>query len=244
MDDGQRAKLGEIADWLTGRLSRILAKHGVAIGIVVALILAGIVFAGWYIDRGPIPPAAGPAGPAQSWTFPADLAAAQVLKGDWQLGDQGVCRINPEQPKPGSEKPGLIALQPGAVYGNRPFSFSARDFIQRPRLGEGTMMDAGIAFGIRDADNFYLLRQSALHDVVVLERYVHGRKRDMREEHEITRGNNTHTLGVQVDGGVVTALLDGQPIFQTDHVVDTDGGIGLWSRVTATGCFSEAQVMA
>src|SRR5204863_2365191 len=105
-----------------------------------------------------------------------------TLSGDWLPGLTGACRENLEHPRPGSEKPGLLQIGPGTVYGGTQFTIETRMFEQRPARELGTQMDGGIAFGIRDKDDFYLLDQSALHDVLRLNHFVHGRRRDVREE--------------------------------------------------------------
>jgi hypothetical protein len=103
-------------------------------------------------------------------------------------------------------------------------------------------MDAGIAFGTRDAQDFDLLEQSALHDLLRLDHYVHGKRRDLREKLYRTHGNEWHTLSVDVAGAQVTASVDGQAIFAVDTVPSTSGEIGLWARSAAATCFSEADV--
>ena len=115
-----REESGRIADWLTGRLAKLLGEHGFAVGIAVALVFAAIIFAGWYVDRGPIPNAPAGIGHAADWRFAATDAPpgdAQVLLGDWQPGAQGICRADPQPPQPGSEKMGLVALEPGEASG-------------------------------------------------------------------------------------------------------------------------------
>jgi hypothetical protein len=104
-------------------------------------------------------------------------------------------------------------------------------------------MDAGIAFGIRDAQDFDLLEQSALHDVLRLDQLIHGRRRDLREKLFRTHGNEWHVLQVDVTGGLVTAGVDGMTIFSIDNVPATAGGIGLWARTAAATCFSDAEVV-
>ena len=103
-------------------------------------------------------------------------------------------------------------------------------------------MDAGLVFGLRDPDNFYVLEVSAIHDTVALHRYLHGHVRWVREEHYLTRGDEAHNLAVDVQGDRVAAILDGKTLFDERGIVDTDGGIGLWARVTTLGCFSDVQV--
>jgi hypothetical protein len=167
-----------------------------------------------------------------------------VLAGDWVADPRGICRVNLEQPKPGSEKMGLLVLAPGEAYGvdGQPYSVQVRYFEERPPISQGTEMDAGIAFGTRDAQDFDLLEQSALHDLLRLDHYVHGKRRDLREKLYRTHGNEWHMLSVDVAGAHVTASVDSQAIFAVDNVPSTSGEIGLWARTAAATCFSEADV--
>jgi hypothetical protein len=170
------------------------------------------------------------------------MDGTQPLVGDWVPDPRGTCRVNLEHPRPGSEKMGLLELGPGTVYTS--FSMHAHYFEERPPKTEGSQMDAGIAFGIHDAQNFYLLEESALHDILRLDRYVHGKRRDVREKLERTHGNEWHTLDLSVDGDRVTAGLDGEMVYEVSGVPDTDGGIGLWGRTASATCFDSAQVQA
>jgi hypothetical protein len=241
-----REESGQIADWLTGRLAGLLGRHGFLVGILVALAFAAIIFAGWYVDRGPIPNPPAGIGHAADWRFAASDAPphdAQVLLGEWQPTDWGLCRVYEEPPRPGSEQMGLVALEPGQSFGARGgFRLAGRYYLERPPLGAGTAMDAGLVFGLRAPDNFYVLTVSAIHDTVALHRYRHGRVRWVREEHYLTRGDEAHALSVEVQGGRVVASIDGTPLFDERGIVDADGGIGLWARVTTLGCFSDVQV--
>jgi len=242
--DHEKEEFGEIADWGLGWLANLLQKHGRAVGIATALLVAAIVFAGWYIDRGPIPPASGqPAGNVERhWAFAsADPGAPySVLVGDWSVQQNGICRTNPDHPWPGSEKPGVLALDPGVEYGaGRPFVVSTHFLAERPPLLTGTAMEAGVAFGVRGKDDYYVLRASVLHDTVSLDRFLHGRKRNLREEHYLMRGNEWHDLQAKVTDGRVVAVFDGKELFYEDRLTDLDGGLGLWARVTAGACFSE-----
>ncbi len=245
-DARAREECGRIADWLTGRLAELLGRHGVLVGVLVGLAFAAIIFAGWYIDRGPIPNPPAGIGHAEEWPFAATDAPpsdSQVLLGEWQPTDQGYCRVYSEPPRPGSEKMGLVALEPDASFGtNGGFRVSGRYYLQRPPLGAGTAMDAGLVFGLRDPGDFYVLVASAIHDTVALHRYLHGHIRWVREEHYLTRGDEAHDLSVTVQGDRVAASIDGKTLFDERGIVDTAGGIGLWARVTTLGCFSDVQV--
>jgi hypothetical protein len=252
-EDHVRDEFGEIAEWSTAWLAKQFQRHGRGIGIGVAIALAAIVFAGWYIDRGPIPgpPGGHPpvgweqGGSPRTWVLmgatpnPPD----QVMLGAWTPSQQGICNVPDGHVWPGSEEMGLLALDPGVTYGqDGPFAATTHAWTARPPFLSGTMMDAGLVFGLRGPDDFYVLRESTLHDTVSLDRYVHGRKRALREEHYLLRGDEQHELRAEVAGHRVTAIMDGRPLFYEDGLTDLDGGLGLWARVTTAGCFADATV--
>lgn len=243
----QRRDMGEIAAWIGHGPRRLLQRHGRLVGGVLAALLAIALFMARWVDRDPVALASNLSdGVARHWDFVADpVSGTQVLSGDWVADpERGICRVNPENPHPGSEKPGVLQLAPGTAYGHagQSFRLEARYFEERPPISRGTEMDGGLAFGIRDADDFDLLEQSALHDVLRLDRFIHGKRRDLREKLYRTHGNEWHVLTVDVAGPHVTASVDGQPIYTVDGVPDTEGGIGLWARTAAATCFSEADV--
>jgi MFS family permease len=242
----QRHELGEIAEWLTGRLARLFEKHGVRVGIGVGLAIAAIVLAGWLMDRRPLPP--GPPGEAipASWDFTANPNSAvpeAILLGDWRQDARGICKVNDPPVRPGSEKMGLLGLAPDVRYGGSSgFVATTTFYSQRPELGAGSAMDTGLAFGLRDADNFYLVKASALHDTYSLERYIGGRRRDLREERVRFRGNEWHELRIEISSDQATVFHDGRQIFEERGLEQTDGGVALWARVTTAGCFAQATV--
>ena len=248
LKDQQRREIGDIAEWLAHGPRRLLQRHGRLVGAIAAAAFALALFMSQWVDRNPVALASGlPNGQSHHWDFVADpTGGTAVLSGDWVPDpDRGICRENPEHPNPGSEKPGVIQLAPGTVYGSNgtPFHLQARYYEERPPIVRGTEMDGGLAFGVRDEKNFDLLEQSALHDVLRLDRYIHGKRRDLREKLYRTHGNEWHVLAVDVAGGHIVGAVDGQSIYSVDNVPSTEGGIGLWARTAAATCFSEADVV-
>ena len=242
--DNQRREMGLVARWLAHGPRLLLQGHGRLIGAVACAAFASVVFLSQWVDRDAPALASGlPGGQSRSWNFVADPSGDTLaLAGDWVADERGICRENLEHPKPGSEKMGVLELEPGSSFGDQPFSVEARYFEERPPIQQGTEMDAGVAFGIRDDRDFDLVEQSALHDILRLDRYIHGKRRDLREKLVRTHGNEWHLLRVDVRGSRVTASVDDEPAFSVDNVPDTDGGIGLWARATAATCFSDARV--
>ncbi len=241
----ERTRAGELALWLSQGIGRSVDRHGGAIGAAAGAALAAILVTGLVIDRGwPALPDGVTPGQALAWSGLDQPGTSAVVSGDWVPdAELGTCRLNLEHPKPGSEKAGLLQLAPAIVYGaDAPFRFEARVYEQRPERSEGTQMDGGLAFGIRDANDYYLLEQSALHDILRLDRVVHNRRRDIKERLVRTHGNEWHTLHVRVEGGLVWAGVDGQDVFAVASTPDMAGGIGLWARAAAATCFGDAQV--
>ncbi len=244
--ESEREEMGRLAEWLTGGLGRVLERHGRLVGAAFSVVVVGLIAAGVAVDRNPPALASDlTTGASAQWQFTAgDQPATMPLLGYWTTDERGICRTNPENPEPGSEKPGLLALAPGSIYGteDQRFTLTASYFEQRPDVSQGSQMDAGLAFGIRSPDDFYLLEVNALHDIVRLDRYIHGRRRDVREEVYRTRGNEWHTLSLDVDGGAMDASIDGKPLYAVPGLQDASGEIGVFGLTASATCFSEADV--
>ena len=242
----QRREMGLIARWLVHGPGVLIRRHGRPIGAAACVALAAIVFLSQWVDRdAPVLASGLPGGESTTWDFTSDASSQTLaLSGDWVADERGICRENLEHPKPGSEKMAVLQLAPGRVYGTdgQPYSIETRYFEERPPVTRGSEMDAGIALGIRDDKDFDLLEQSALHDVLRLDRYVHGKRRDLREKLFRTHGNEWHILRIDVSGSTVAASVDDEAVFSIADVPDTAGGIGLWARAAAATCFSDARV--
>ncbi len=245
----QRNELGRVAWWLADGPTRLMRAHGRIVGTVLTLALAAVLFLSQWVDRDIPALASGvSAGADRAWQFTQDGAAsdAQVLSGDWVSDPRGICHENLDNPKPGSEKMGVLELTPGVNFGadEQSFSVRARYFEERPQIAQGSEMDAGVAFGIRDASNFNLVDQNALHDVLRLSQFIHNNRRVLREKLFRTHGNEWHTLQMSVSGSSVTAGVDGETIYTVDGVRNADGPIGLWARGASATCFSDVSVTA
>jgi len=243
----EREQMGRIAWWLAHGPSRLVRGHGRLLGTVLGCALVALLFMSQWVDRDIPALASGlPAGTDRTWQFTqrSAMTDAQVLSGDWVPAPRGICRENLEDPKPGSEKMGVLELTPGVDYGTagQSFTVQAQYFEERPPVTQGSEMDAGVAFGIRDGSNFDLVEQNALHDILRLDQFIHGKRRVLREKLFRTHGNEWHTLQVSVDGSTVTAGVDGETIYSVSGVQDTDGPIGLWARAAADTCFSNVSV--
>jgi hypothetical protein len=242
--DPQRERTGRVAVWLADGPTRLVRRRGALVGALVTVLLTSVLFLSQWIDRG-VPALAANLTPGASrqWQFAGSVPSdALVLSGDWLLDSRGICHQNLDRPRPGSEKMGVLELTPGVTYGGQPFRMQARYYEERPPELQGSEMDAGVAFGIRDEGDFGLVEQNALHDVLRLDEYIHTRRRDLRDKLFRTHGDEWHTLEVAVTGATVTASVDGQPIYTVADVPDTNGPVGLWARGAAATCFSDVSI--
>jgi hypothetical protein len=242
--DPQREQSGRVAVWLADGPTRLVRRSGGVVGVLLAMLLASVLFLSQWIDRGaPALAADLTPGASRQWQFASSAPGdALALSGDWLPDSRGICHANLDNPKPGSEKMGVLELTPGATYGGTPFTIRARYYEERPPELQGSEMDAGVAFGIRDAGDFDLVEQNALHDVLRLDEYIHARRRDLRDKLFRSHGDEWHTLELSVSGPSVSAGVDGQTIFTATDVPDTEGPIGLWARAAAATCFSDVAV--
>lgn len=246
----ERNQMGVIGRWLAHGPRMLLRDYGRVIATAAAMALVALISLALWVDQNIPAVASGlPPGASESWHFPPASAYtlpanSQVLSGDWVPDPRGVCRENLDNPKPGSEKMGVLQLAPGSVYGmsGQPFRVQVHYFEERPLLTQGTEMDAGIAFGIRDASDFDLLEENALHDNLRLDHFIHGKRRDLREKLFRTHGDEWHWLQVDVAGSSVTVTIDGLTMYTVDNVPHTDGGIGVWARAAGATCFSDVVV--
>ena len=239
----EKEQIGRIAWWLMHGPSRLIAAHGRLIGTALTAAFVALLFMSQWVDRNVPALASGlTPGTTQTWNFVNEGIPPQavVLSGDWVADPRGVCRENLEDPKPGSEKAGVLELTPDRSY--QSFAVQARYYEERPPVTRGSEMDAGIAFGIRDAQNFDLVEQNALHDILRLDEFIHDNRRPLREKLLRTHGDEWHTLMISVNGSTITVGVDGQPIYTVDNVPNTDGPIGLWARAAAPTCFSDVTV--
>jgi hypothetical protein len=243
----QREQMGRVAWWLAHGPATLIRRYGRVLGGAVTVAFVALVFMSQWIDRDYPALASGlTPGDSRTWTFAEGAAPsdAAVLSGDWVPDPRGVCRENLDNPKPGSEKMAVLELTPGSAYGlsGQPFSIEAHYYEERPAIPQGSEMDAGVAFGIRDAKNFDLIEQNALHDILRVDEFIHGNRRPEREKLFRTHGNEWHTLDLSVSGSTVTAGVDGETIYTVSGIANTDGPIGLWARAAAATCFSDVTV--
>jgi len=98
---------------------------------------------------------------------------------------------------------------------------------------------AGVAFGVQNAGNYYVLRINALEDNVILFRFVNNRRLQLAEAITPVRSGEWRELGVGVRGREIVCLLDGIEVFRHEAGTPVEGYAGLWTKADSVAMFGE-----
>lgn len=101
---------------------------------------------------------------------------------------------------------------------------------------------AGLAFRIKDANNYYVVRANALEGNVNLYHVVGGERRQFAGASAEVVSGALQSLAVRAEGDTFKVSLNGKPLFEArDSTIEGRGAVGVWSKadsVTAFGRFS------
>ncbi len=127
---------------------------------------------------------------------------------------------------------------PLAIAKNSSLSEGAASARIRPLSGKIDRA-GGIAFGIRDRDNYFVLRINALEDNIILFEFRNGKRYQMAlVERKIDTGI-WHHLRVEVHGTQVEGFINGDPVIFFDTGKPLGGYLGLWTKSDSTTWFDE-----
>ena len=127
---------------------------------------------------------------------------------------------------------------PLAIVKESSFSEGAVSARIRPLEGEIDRV-GGIAFGIRDRDNYFVFRINALEGNIVLFEFRNGKRYKMAlVERKIDTGI-WHHLRVEVQGTRIEGFFNGDPVIFLDTVKSLGGFVGLWTKSDSTTWFDE-----
>lgn len=98
---------------------------------------------------------------------------------------------------------------------------------------------AGLAFAIKDAGNYFVLRLNALEDNLILFEFVNNKRLMRAAVPTPVATDRWYTLSVQVNGDTARGYLDGDLLleYQADHLLH--GYVGLWSKADSVSYFDE-----
>jgi pyruvate,water dikinase len=95
----------------------------------------------------------------------------------------------------------------------------------------------GIAFGLRNSTNYYVIRINALEDNIILFEYVNGKRYQRVALNEKIHSNTWYDLSVEIRGNSIRGFLDGNPVIDYTAGKQVQGYIGLWTKADSVTYF-------
>lgn len=100
----------------------------------------------------------------------------------------------------------------------------------------------GIAFGIRDVNNYFVLRINALEDNVILFEYANGRRLQRALASQEIPSGLWQEVAVRIRGNSVEGFLDGRQVITYESEGRIRGFIGLWTKADSVTLFDRMKI--
>ena len=98
----------------------------------------------------------------------------------------------------------------------------------------------GVAWRLKDANNYYVARANALEDNVTIYDTVNGRRTERKRTNMKVATNQWHTIRVDFQGNHFTVSLDGKKAIDWDDETFKDAGkVGVWTKADSTTLFDD-----
>jgi pyruvate,water dikinase len=95
----------------------------------------------------------------------------------------------------------------------------------------------GIAFGIRDWDNYFVLRTNTLEGNIILFEFRNGKRYKMAGMERSIDTDAWHDLRVEIKGSRIEGYFNGGPVISFDAGKPLAGFVGLWTKSDSTVWF-------
>lgn len=100
----------------------------------------------------------------------------------------------------------------------------------------------GIAFGLKDVGNYFVLRINALEDNVILFEYINNKRIRRVQASKKIESENWYTLKVEVDGNNIKGFVDDNLLIEYNSDRDMRGYVGIWTKSDSVTCFDRLMV--
>ncbi len=98
----------------------------------------------------------------------------------------------------------------------------------------------GVAWRLKDADNYYIARANALEGNVTIYDTVNGRRTERKRTNMKVATNQWHTLRVDFQGSHFTVTFDGKKAIEWDDQTFKDAGkVGVWTKADSVTLFDD-----
>jgi len=100
----------------------------------------------------------------------------------------------------------------------------------------------GLAFGIRNSSNYYVMRINALEDNIILFEYVNGKRYQRVGVNVKIDANTWYDLSVEIRGNSIRGFLGGRPVMEYAADKPVRGYVGLWTKADSVTEFDALTV--
>ena len=97
----------------------------------------------------------------------------------------------------------------------------------------------GIAFGIKNIDNYFVLRTNALEGNVILFEYINGRRIQRASVRKRIESDKWHLLKVEIRYNVVRGYFNNELLIEYNTEKSLQGFVGLWTKADSVTYFDE-----
>jgi pyruvate, water dikinase len=95
----------------------------------------------------------------------------------------------------------------------------------------------GVAFGLKNAGNYFTLRLNALEDNVILFEYVNNKRFQRASVKKKIKSNRWYELKVEIRGKTIRGYIDGERILEYETLAPLKGHVGLWTKADSVTAF-------
>lgn len=111
--------------------------------------------------------------------------------------------------------------------------------VQVKPLGGRIDQAGGLAFGIRDADNYFVFRINALEDNAILFEFKNGRRMERARVDRPVESGVWKTLGVILERRRIRAFLEEEAVMDFEADRELVGYLGLWTKADSVTLFRD-----
>jgi pyruvate,water dikinase len=97
----------------------------------------------------------------------------------------------------------------------------------------------GLAFGIRNINNYFVLRINALEDNVILFEYVNNKRLTRATVHKEIKKDQWYLIAVEFSGNTLKGYLDDELLMEYTAERPLAGYVGLWTKADSVTYFDE-----
>jgi pyruvate, water dikinase len=95
----------------------------------------------------------------------------------------------------------------------------------------------GLAFGIRDINNYFVFRINALENNVILFEFVRSKRIQRVSVEKPIDSKRWYNLSAELKGNEILGILDGEVLIRYTADRPVDGYVGLWTKADSVTAF-------